>query len=119
MDRIEIRDLRVVGRHGVLASEQRDGQTFVIDLTLWVDLAAAAASDDLADTVDYGDLATGVAEAVAGTRFDLIEALAGHLAGLCLDVPTVERVRVRVAKPTAPIMLDFGEVAVVLERGRA
>ncbi len=118
MDRIEIRDLRVVGRHGVLASETRDGQTFVIDLTLSVDLRAAAGSDDLTDTVDYGTLTHRVAEEVAGTRFDLIEALAGRIADLCLSEAAVQAVEVRVAKPEAPITRDFGEVAVVLNRSR-
>lgn len=118
MDKIEIRDLRVFGRHGVLPAEQRDGQTFVVDLTLDVDLADAARSDSLEDTVDYGTLAQRVAEAVATTQFDLIETLAGHVADLCLHERLVRAVQVRIAKPEAPIPLDFGEVAVVLSRAR-
>src|SRR5690606_8456834 len=56
LDRIELRGLRVFGRHGVFEHERRDGQEFVIDLTVWVDFTVAAASDDLAATVDYGAL---------------------------------------------------------------
>lgn len=115
-DRIEIRGLRVFGRHGVLASEQRDGQHFVVDLTLERDLSAAARSDALADTVDYGVLAERVAAAVNETRFDLIEALAGHVADVALAEPGVEAVTVRVAKPEAPLNAEVAEVAVVLRR---
>lgn len=115
-DRIEIRGLRAFGRHGVLASEQARGQEFVVDVWLDVDLATAAATDDLAETVDYGTLADDLAEAVAATRFDLIEALAGHLAERCLAEARVERARVRVAKPDAPVRVALDEVAVELER---
>ena len=53
-DRIELRGLTVRGRHGVFDHERADGQDFVVDITVWIDLADAAASDDLADTFDYG-----------------------------------------------------------------
>ena len=55
-DRIAIRGLAARGRHGVFDHERRDGQEFGVDLVLWVSTRAAAASDDLADTVDYGAL---------------------------------------------------------------
>lgn len=119
MDRIEIRGLRARGRHGVFEEEKRHGQVFVVDVTLERDLSGAAASDELGDTVDYGTMAQQIAEAVTTTRFDLIEALAGHIANLCLTDPSVDAVEVRVAKPEAPISLDFGEVAVVVRRERA
>ena len=56
-DRIALRGLRVRGHHGVYEHERRDGQDFVVDVTVWLDLAPAAASDDLADTLNYGELA--------------------------------------------------------------
>lgn len=118
-DRIEIRGLRVRAQHGVLPHEQEIGQVFVVDLDLDVDLTAAASSDALADTVDYGALSRSVAEAVATTRFDLIERLAGHVADLALSDDRVVAVRVRVAKPHAPLAVDAAEVAVVLRRERA
>ena len=118
MDRIEIRGLRARGRHGVFEEERRYGQTFVVDLTLERDLSAPAGSDELGDTVDYGTLAQRVAEAVETTRFDLIEALAGHLADLALEDPSVDAVEVRVAKPEAPVTVSVDEVAVVLRRTR-
>lgn len=116
MDRIEILGLRAFGRHGVFAEEQEVGQHFLIDLILECDLSAAAASDDLADTVDYDALSRRIVEEVTGTRFDLIETLADHLAGVVLDDPAVTVVVVRVAKPEVRMPVD--SVAVVLRRER-
>jgi 7,8-dihydroneopterin aldolase/epimerase/oxygenase len=118
MDRIEIRGLRAHGHHGVFDDERRHGQLFVVDLVLECDLSRPAASDALEDTVDYGALAERVGAAVAGTRFDLIEALAAHLADLVLEAPEVGAVTVRVAKPDAPVAVDVDEVAVALRRTR-
>jgi dihydroneopterin aldolase len=118
VDRIEIRGLRVFGRHGVLERERRDGQPFVVDVTLQLDLSHAAATDALADTVDYDVLVQRLAQAVGRTRFALIEALAGHLADLALSDTRVRTAEVRVAKPRAPVSGDLDEVAVVLRRAR-
>lgn len=118
MDEIQLRGLRVVAHHGLREHERRDGQPFVIDVTLERDLAAAAASDDLADTTDYGALAGRLAQAARATRFDLIEALAGHLAEVALREPGVTGVTVRVAKPRAPVPEVIDEVAVVVRRTR-
>ena len=67
-DRIELRGLAVRGNHGVFDHERRDGQDFVVDITVWIDLAAAAASDDLADTYDYGCWPSGPPRSSAGRR---------------------------------------------------
>ena len=91
-DRIELRGLRIRGHHGVFDHERRDGQDFVVDITVWIDLAAAAASDDLADTVDYGALAQRAADIVAGPPRKLIETVAAEIAD---DVMADERVRRR------------------------
>ncbi|MGH8934348.1 MAG: dihydroneopterin aldolase [Egibacteraceae bacterium] len=116
VDRIEIKGLRAFGRHGVFERERRDGQTFVVDVALEVDLSRAAVSDALADTIDYGLLAERLAQAVSSTRFDLIEALAGHLAGIALEDRRVRAAEVRVAKPEAPLPVTLAEVAVVVRR---
>lgn len=117
-DRIEIRGLRVFGRHGVFVQEKRDGQTFVLDLVLEADLTAASGSDELGDTVDYGTLAQRIAEEVRTTRFDLLERLGGHLLDMVMDDPMVLAAEVRIAKPSAPIPEELDEVAVVLRRTR-
>jgi 7,8-dihydroneopterin aldolase/epimerase/oxygenase len=118
MDRIEIRGIRARGRHGVFEHERRQGQPFVVDIALERDLDQPARTDQLGDTVDYGTLAQQVADAIVTTRFNLIEALAGHIADLALADPSVDAVVVRVAKPEAPVSVEFDDVAVVLRRER-
>ena len=117
-DRIRLSGLRVRGHHGVFDHERRDGQDFVVDAELTVDTRAAAASDDLHDTVDYGALATALAGVVAGPPVDLIETLAARLVEVCLGDPRVQRAVVTVHKPGAPIPLTFTDVAVTVERAR-
>ena len=115
-DLITLTGLRVRGFHGVLAHERADGQDFIVDAALTVDTRAAAASDDLTATVDYGTLAGALAEVVAGEPVDLIETLAARLAAVCLADPRVSSARVTVHKPGAPIPLSFSDVSVTVER---
>ena len=117
-DRIALRGLQVRGHHGVFEHERRDGQDFVLDLVLDVDLAKAGASDDLADTVDYGALAEGAAAVVAGPPRRLIEAVAAEVAQRVLDDERVAAVEVTLHKPQAPITVPFDDVAVVVRRSR-
>jgi dihydroneopterin aldolase len=117
-DRIELRGLRVRGHHGVFDHERRDGQDFVLDLVLWTDLAAAGASDDLADTVDYGALAEAASAVVEGPPRALIEAVAADVAAVVLDDPRVAVVEVVLHKPQAPIDRPFDDVAVRVTRSR-
>ncbi|MGQ0576452.1 MAG: dihydroneopterin aldolase [Pseudonocardia sp.] len=117
-DRVVLLGLRVFGRHGVIAHERVQGQVFVVDVVAWVDLRAAAASDDLADTLDYGALAGRVAAIVGGEPCDLIETVAGRIADDVLVDARVQAVEVTVHKPQAPIPLDFADVAVVVHRSR-
>lgn len=115
---ITLSGLRAMGRHGVLASERETEQPFVVDAVLEVDTRSAAASDDVADTVDYGVLAHRLADVVTGEPVDLIETLAERLAATCLDDARVSGVRLTVHKPQAPIDLPFGDVAVTVTRRR-
>jgi dihydroneopterin aldolase len=117
-DRIELRGLTVRGRHGVFDHERRDGQDFVVDITVWIDLATAAASDDLADTLDYGTLAQRATDIVAGPPRKLIESVAGAIADDVMTDDRVHAVEVVLHKPSAPIPLDFTDVAVVARRSR-
>lgn len=116
-DRILIRNLRVFGHHGVLPEEAERGQVFVLDLDLAMDLEPAGRSDELERTVDYGGLTARVAELVAGNRRQLLEAVASDVADLLLADERVLQVRVRVAKPHAPLAVD-AEVAVEVVRRR-
>ena len=117
--RIELTGLKVRGNHGVYDLERAAGQDFVIDVALDLDLSAAVASDDVADTVHYGELAERLAAVVAGDPVNLIETLADRLLTVCLDDPRVDSATVTVHKPQAPIPLEFADVAVTLRRSRS
>lgn len=117
-DRIELRGLRVRGNHGVFDHERRDGQDFVVDVTAWIDLAAAAASDELADTLDYGAMAQRAAAIVGGPPCNLIETVAARVADDLMSDDRLHAVEVTIHKPQAPIPLDFADVAVVARRSR-
>jgi dihydroneopterin aldolase len=117
-DRVSLRGLSATGHHGVLPEERRDGQTFVVDLDLILDTRAAAESDDLRDTVDYGGLATRVVDIVQGPPVNLIETLAAQVAAACLTDPRVISAAVTVHKPNAPVGVTFSDVAVSIERSR-
>ena len=117
-DRIALSGLRVRGYHGVYEHERRDGQDFVVDATLWLDSRPAAASDDLADTVDYGGLADKLATVVEGEPVNLIETLAARLCELCMADERVIAAEVTVHKPQAPIAREFADVAVTARRSR-
>jgi dihydroneopterin aldolase len=118
LDRIELLGLRATGYHGVFEHERREGQEFVVDIVLGIDTRTAAASDDLADTVDYGAVATDVTAIVAGEPLNLIEALADRIATSLLQRPQVQAVEVRVHKPQAPISVAFDDVIVTIVRTR-
>ena len=118
LDEILLTGLTVFGRHGVYDHERADGQDFTIDLRLSLSLHQAAASDDVADTVHYGELAERVAAVVAGEPVNLIETLAERIADVVLADERVRAVAVTVHKPHAPIALTFSDVAVTVHRGR-
>jgi len=119
-DRILIRGLRVQATHGVLPAEQERSQPFSIDLELRVDLAAAAHSDRLEETVDYGRVAEcAVAVVSAGPPRQLIESLAGRVAAAVLDVDRrIEEVTVTLRKLQPPLPLDLDDVGVRMTRRR-
>jgi 7,8-dihydroneopterin aldolase/epimerase/oxygenase len=118
-DELALTGLECFGHHGVLAHEKREGQPFVIDLVLGLDTGAAAASDDLDDTVDYGALALAVKAAVERDPVDLIETLAERIAGVCLTDDRVDWCRVTVHKPDAPIEATFNDVTLTITRTTA
>lgn len=118
-DRITLSGIRVRAHHGVLDHERRLGQVFVVDVVLEVDLAAAAMSDELGDTIDYGAVAATVRDRVAGPAHALVEAVAGDVAAAVLAHDTrIEAVEVTVHKPHAPVDVDLADVAVTVRRAR-
>ncbi len=116
-DRITITGIRGIGHHGVFEHERINGQEFVVDVILTVDIQRAAATDDLADTVDYGAVADAVHSLIVGEPLNLIETLADRMAQACLAFDGVRSVVVTLHKPQAPIQVPFADVTITVERG--
>ncbi|WP_420176901.1 dihydroneopterin aldolase [Luteococcus sp. OSA5] len=117
LDWIAVRGLAATGFHGVYDQERRDGQQFVVDLRLGLQIETQ--TDDLADTVDYSVISTDVVAIITGEPVDLIETLAGRIADRCLAEPRVRVAEVCVHKPHAPMGLTFTDVSVTITRSRA
>lgn len=118
-DRIELTGLELFGYHGVLAEEKENGQPFIVDMTCWLDFAAAAQSDDLTQTVNYAELAEVAAAVIEGPSRDLIETVAAEIAdNVMARFDKLLAVEVTIHKPKAPIPRTFGDVAVIGRRSR-
>jgi dihydroneopterin aldolase/2-amino-4-hydroxy-6-hydroxymethyldihydropteridine diphosphokinase len=117
-DRIVLHGVSARGTHGVLDHEKRDGQTFVVDVTMSLSLERAGRVDDRAATVSYAEVATDVAR-ITGPSFDLIERLAEVIADDVLRHDLVDAVEVVVHKPEAPVGQPFTDVQVRIERTNA
>ena len=117
-DRIALTGLQVRGNHGVFDHEKRDGQDFLVDITVWLDLGDAAATDDLTKTLHYGELAEMAAGIVGGEPRDLIETVAAEIADEVMKDERAYAVEVTLHKPHAPIPLSFADVAVTIRRSR-
>lgn len=116
IDTITIMGIRARGYHGVLGFEREMGQTFVVDVAMQVDTTAAAATDDLTHTVDYGAVSTEVAAIVTGPPFQLIETLAARIADRVKAFEGVEQVSVTIHKPYAPVTEIFDDVVLRITR---
>lgn len=117
-DLLAVHGIEAFGHHGVLDSERRDGQVFVVDVVLALDTREAARSDDLHDTVDYGSLVAKVKHAIESDPVDLIERLAQRIADVALEDPRVRRTEVTVHKPSAPIEATFADVTLTIDRSK-
>lgn len=119
LDEIRLTGLRATAHHGVFEHERRDGQDFFLDVVVRLPLAPAAAGDELAATVHYGELAEAVVAAVERDPVDLIETLAERIADVALSFPATRETVVTVHKPQAPISVPFDDVSVTIVRGRS
>ena len=110
---IRLSGLRAKGFHGVLDFERRNGQEFVVDLA--IDLKMPV-TDDIAETVHYGQLAGSVVAIISGQPVNLIETLAARIAAEVLTDRRIRCVSVTVHKPQAPIDAQFDDVSVTISR---
>ena len=118
-DRIELRAMRFIGRHGVLPVEVEQPQPFEVDVVLELDLAPAGERDDLALTVDYGAVFAIARDVVEGPHVELVEALAERIAAAVLEAqPAAGAVTVRVRKPAAPLPGELAWAGVEIRRSR-
>ena len=118
-DSVFINGLVLHAYHGVMPHEGKVGQPFILDLVLDIELADAAKSDKLADTVSYDAVVNVVARTFTGKRYRLVEAAAGAVADAVLEnFPRVRSLRITVRKPHAPVAAVFTDVGVTLVRTR-
>ncbi|MBC7723879.1 MAG: dihydroneopterin aldolase [Burkholderiaceae bacterium] len=117
LDSITLTGLRATGHHGVFDDERANGQEFVVDVEVWLDVHGIA--DDLERTIHYGVLAEEVVAAIERDPVDLIETLAERIAAVVLGHGAAHHVRVVVHKPSAPITVPFADVSITITRGRA
>lgn len=122
--KISIRGLKVFGHHGVFEFERSYGQYFYIDCDVWLDAEAAAANDDLAQTVNYGALADLLVSDAKQNPVDLLETLAQRLLELVLqqgggaEAGLISKAKITVHKPNAPINHEFEDVSVTVKAKR-
>lgn len=119
MDKILIRDLKIFAYHGVNPEEKRDGQSFVFDIDLSVNMTKACYSDDVNDTVSYAKVIKTVTRVCTAEKYDLLERLAQAEADAILaEYPDVFNVKIVLKKPEAPMKADFSYVGVEIFRER-
>ena len=117
-DRIRLRDVRFAAQVGILPGENQVSQPIRADLDLWLDLGAAARSDELGDSFDYRLLPPLFAQVAKAGPFGLLEALAAALLDGLFTHPQLSRVRVRLSKLRPPLGEGVGAVSVELDRER-
>jgi dihydroneopterin aldolase len=118
-DTITITGIQATGYHGVFEHEKREGQIFRVDVVLHTSTALAAISDDLRDTVNYGEVAQAVVREIESGPYDLIEKLASVIADAVLAEFSPSAVTIRVHKPQAPIPVPFDDVIIQVHRERS
>lgn len=118
-DKIVLSGIRASGKHGILEQEQLVAQEFAVDVVIKMDLSESAKNDDLTKTVNYEEVAVLIHRNVTETSFHLIETLAAKIANEIMgNWSAIEELNVTVHKPTAPISVPFGDVAVTIQRKR-
>lgn len=119
MDRVVMRNLGFYGYHGVMSEESTLGQKFFLDIDMYSDLKPAGNSDNVEDTIHYGEVYELVKDIVENKRFKLIEALAENIASSILEnFNKVNEIRVRVKKPEAPVPGIYDYFGVEVRRSR-
>ena len=117
MDKITLKNLKIPGKHGVYDFEKKTDGLFELDIELFCDLSPAGNSDNLDDTIDYGEITAFVTEVFTEKDYKLIESVAERICKQLLESFSINKVCVRIRKPHAPIKANFETVEVELIRG--
>jgi len=118
-DSIEINGLFGFGHHGLFDDERENGQGFLVDVIMQLDLSAVSLSDHISDTIDYSAVCDLILAQIVGPPVSLIEKLAGQIADLLLqNFPKIRSVKVTVHKPDAPVAVKLQDISVSIERSR-
>ena len=112
MTKIDITNLQVYATHGVFAKEKVEAQPFVFDCSIDYDFKKAAKKDDLAFTLDYGQIMQDITDFCKQNSFDLIETLCYRTAEMLMDNYPINGINLTVKKPKAPVDLPFENVSV-------
>lgn len=118
LDKIFIKNLEVFGKHGVLPEENRLGQKFLINAILYISTREAGLKDDLTKSIHYGEVSHFISSFMTKYTFQLIETVAEQMArAILLEFPSMEKIRLEILKPWAPIGLPLESVSIEIERG--
>jgi dihydroneopterin aldolase len=118
-DRIVIKGISEFGYHGVFEQERRNGQEFLVDVVLFLDLSLPSINDDLEATINYATVCSLISDEITGESVSLIERLAGRISERLLqDFSALNKVEVTIHKPSAPVEQNFSDIFVTIERSR-
>lgn len=119
-DKIILKGLEIMGRHGCSEEERSQEQLFIVDTELYLDLARASKTDDLGDSIDYAQVLTDIKKIVGGTSRNLIETVAQDICDFLMrKYLLLDGVKIILRKPEPPVAEKFAGAAVEIERTRA
>ena len=116
MDRIRILNLKIPAKHGVYEFEKDKEGLFELDIEMYTDLSLPGSSDDLTDTVNYDEAVSLITEIFSEKEYNLIEAVGETICSRLLQQYPIQKVRIKIRKPHAPIMANLDTVEVELTR---
>lgn len=118
MDKIKIEDLEVFGHHGVFKEENVLGQKFLVTAILHLDTRKAGLSDDLEDSINYGQICNDIERIMKEKQFKLIESVAEYMCmWLLKKYNKIHFIELEIKKPWAPILIPLKSVSITIKRG--
>ena len=116
MDKIRILNLKILAKHGAYEFEKDKEGLFELDIEISTDLSMPGSSDDLKDTVNYGEAVSLITETFTEKDYNLVEAVGETICNRLLQQYPIQKVRIKIRKPHAPIMANLDTVEVELTR---